>query len=288
MAIQHNQEHISIAKMIQNPTGKNTAFFASRVRVKAQLDSIFIKNLRRYRREFYAVPYVDDITHNIYFYVSVPSETFSINRVRWDCLIEIIYNKSLSLENRDAKYYTNSPSFIFTYAYVFNQQDLLPQIIKKKMPSQCLTQPPTIKNPVETRGFDKILYQALKYLTVGGCLTDSYIDKFKQRWNILTQNNLLARCADTDTLISVYQNAKRLDALKHNKNKKKITPQQKNAMETGAKMYDKFRKATTPSHVGSIIRKAPRSKITAKKALSKKGYVGRTSKKTAGTSTRKY
>ena len=59
-------------------------------------------------------------------------------------------------------------------------------------------------------------------------------------------------------------------------------------METGAKMYDKFRKATTPSHVGSIIRKAPRSKITAKKALSKKGYVGRTSKKTAGTSTRKY
>lgn len=287
MAIQHNKEHISIAKMIQNPTGKNSAFFASRARIKAQLDSIFIKNLRRYRKEFYAVPYVDDTTKNIYFYVAVPSETYMINRVRWDCVIEIVYDKSLSLENRDARFYTNSPSFIFTYAYVFNQQDLLPQFIKVKMPSLCLTQPPTIKNPVETRGFDKILYQALKYLTIGGCLTDSYIDKYKQRWNLITRTNLTARCADTQTLISVYQNAKRLDALKHNKNKKKISTQQKKAMEAGAKKYETFKKATTPSHVGSIFKKAPRSKITARKAI-KNGYINRISKISKVKSTRKY
>ena len=266
MAIQHNIEHISIAKMLQNPTGKNSAFFASRARIKAQLDSIFINNLRRYRKEFYAVPYVDQQTKNIYYYVSVPSETFMINKVRWDCVIEIDYDSSLSLENRNAKFYTNSPSFIFTYAYVFNQQGLLPAFIKSKMPIQCLTQPPTIKNPVESRGFDKILYEALKYLVVGGCLTDGYIDKYKQRWNAITQSQLIARCADTDTLISVYQNAKRLDALKHNKNKKTISASQKKSMEDNAKSYESFKKANTPSYVGSILRRAPRSKITARKA----------------------
>jgi len=264
--IQHNIEHMSISQMIQNPTGKHSAFFASRARVKAQLDAIFIKNLRKFRREFYAVPYIDDQTHNIVYYVSVPSETFYLNKVRWDCIIEIEYNANKSLENRNARFYTNSPSFIFTYAYVFNQQDLLPNFIKSKMPKLCLTQPPTIKNPVESRGFDKILYQALKYLTVGGCLTNSYIDRYKQRFNVITQAQLQARCADTMTLVSVYQHAKRLDSLKRNTNKKPVSTQQKKSMETEIHDYERFKKANTPEHVGMIIRRAPRSKITAKKA----------------------
>lgn len=264
--IQHNKEHMSIAQMIQNPTGKHSAFFASRARVKAQLDSIFIKNLRRFRREFYAVPYIDEQTHDIVFYVAVPSETFYMNKVRWDCIVEIKYDENKTLENRDARYYTNSPSFIYTYAYVFNQQDLLPDFIKVKMPTRCLTDPPVIKNPVESRGFDKILYQALKYLTVGGCLTDGYLDKYKQRWNSISRADLQSKCADTNTLVSIYQHAKRLESLKQNKNKKPISTEQKRGMESEMKSYDRFKKATTPNYVGHIIRRAPRSKITARKA----------------------
>jgi hypothetical protein len=177
--------------MLRNPTGKGSAFFASRARIKQQLDTIFIKNLRKYRREFYCVPYVDEFgisgrPHNLIFYVSIPSEEFYMNRVRWDCIIQIEYDASKNIQNRDAKFYTNSPSFIYTYAYVFNQQDLLPDFIKMKMPSQCLTQAPTIRNPIESRGFDKILYQAMRYLIDGNCLTDEYIHKFQQRWNTIT------------------------------------------------------------------------------------------------------
>ncbi len=264
--IQHNTEHMSISQMIQNPTGKHSAFFASRARVKAQLDVIFIKNLRKFRREFYAVPYVDDKTHDIVYYVSIPSETFYLNKIRWDCVIEIKYDSSKSLENRDAKFYTNSPSFIYTYAYVFNQQGLIPDFIKVKMPPECLTVRPEVRNPIEARGFDKILYQALKYLTVGGCLTDAYIDKYKQRWNLLTQSEIQARCADTGTLVAVYQHAKKLDALKRNTNRKKVTTKERNDMQAEAKHYEQFKKANTPSYVGTIIRRAPRSKITARKA----------------------
>ena len=264
--INHNTVAMSISQMVSNPTGKYSAFVASRARIKAQLDTIFIQNLRKYRKQFYAVPYVDEITKNIIFYVAVPSEEFAINRIRWDCVVEIEYDASKSLDNRNAKFFSNSPSFIFTYAYVFNQENLLPNFIKVKMPTECLTQPPVIRNPIESRGFDKILYQALKYLLIGGCLSKDYIDKYKQRWNTITRAQLIVRVADTQRLVSIYQNAKKMESLRRGTNRKKITVQQQNKMKNEKTKYEEFKKANTPSYVGSIIRKAPRSKITARKA----------------------
>lgn len=262
----HNKENISIAQMIQNPTGKASAFFASRARIKNQLDQIFIKNLRHYRREFTAVPYINENNHDIIWYVSVPSETFNLNRVKYDCIVEIVYDASLPLEHRKARFFTNSPSFIYTYAYVFNQEDLLPNFIKPNMPQLSLTQAPVIRNPIESRGFDKILYQALKYLTVGGCLSDDYINKFKQRWNTIAQAQVMRRCADTGTLVAIYQHAKQLDALRRGTARKKVTSQQQAAMQKQAQGYEKFKRSTSPTKVGFIVKRTPRSKITARGA----------------------
>jgi hypothetical protein len=267
-----SQTNISISEMLSNPTGKGSAFFASRARIKQQLDTIFIKNLRKYRREFYCVPYVDEFglsgrPHNLIFYVSVPSEAFYMNHIRWDCVIMVEYDASKAIQYRNAKFYTNSPSFIYTYAYVFNQEGLLPPFIKQKMPTECLNNAPTIRNPIESRGFDKILYQALKYLIDGNCLTDQYINSYQQRWNSITMSQLLVRVADTANLVAVYQHAKTMEALKQKRNRKTITTKQLSDMENERKKYDAFKKANTPGYVGFIIRRAPRSKITARKAI---------------------
>lgn len=277
--IQHNLVNMSISQMVSNPTGKYSAFFASRARVKAQLDSIFINNLRRYRKQFYAVPYIDNVTKNIYFYVAVPSEAYYMNRIRWDCIIEIEYDAQKTLENRNAKFFTNSPSFIFTYAYVFNQENLLPDFIKQKMPTQCLTVPPVIKNPVETRGFDKILYQALKYLLIGGCLTNDYITKYKQNWNSITRAQVIVRVADTSKLISIYQHAKRLESERKGTNRKKISTAERKRIDKEKTSYANFKKYSTPKYVGIIIRKAPRAKLTARKAKSIMKKMGKKPKK---------
>lgn len=281
--IQHNLVNMSISQMVSNPTGKYSAFFASRARVKSQLDSIFINNLRRYRKQFYAVPYIDSNTKNIIFYVSVPSEAYSINKIRWDCIVEIEYDSTKSLDNRFAKFFSNSPSFIYTYAYVFNQEGLLPNFIKPKMPPQCLNQPPVIKNPVETRGFDKILYQALKYLLIGGCLTDDYITKYKQPWNTITKAQVTVRVADTDRLVTIYQNAKHMESVRRGTNRKTITTAEKNKIDKAAQSYEKFKKQSTPKYVGWVIRRSPRSKITARKA--KKYLNTKVAKKAKRTST---
>lgn|SRR5574344_42802 len=262
-----NRPFSSISQQILNPTGQHSAFMASRARIKSQLDFIFIKLLRKYRKEFFCVPYVDDDTKNLYFYVSVPSESFYLNKIHWDCIIEVDYDSSQSIESRNAKYFCNSPDFIYTYAYVFNKHDMLPDFIKSQMPIECLTMPPSQRNPIESFGFQKNLYCALKYLTVGGCLTDSYISSYRQRWNTMSMNQLVNRIADTATLVSVYQHAKRLDALKHKTNKKPVSDRQKTAMTKEIGNYVKNRKANTPNYVGFIIRRAPRSKITARKAI---------------------
>lgn len=262
----------SIKQMLNQPTGKFSAYFASRARIKQQLTSIFIKNLRKYRKEFYCVPYVDNqgLTgkkKNLIFYVSVPSESFNMNKIRWDCVILVEYDSTKNIGDRNAYFYCNSPSFIYTYAYVMYNRGLIPSFVLPRVPSACLSIPPKNRNPIETLGFDKILFQALEYLVTGGCLTDQYISRFQKPWNGQTMKELLTRVANVDKLVALYQHAKRLDALKRHTNRKVITPNQKKNMINDQRKYDMFKKRVNPHSLGIIFKHAPRSKITARRAI---------------------
>jgi len=252
---------ISIREMLDNPTGKGSSFFAKRKTIKQALSIEFIKLLREHRKEFYAIPYLFP-SGDILFHVKVPSEFFKKNKISYDVLFLIKNNKQQRLALRDCIFFSNSPSFLFTYAYVFNKKGILIDFLKSILPNECLTTPPLEKNPVESLGYEKSITMAAHYLISGFCLTDSYIQKFKKSGSDLEIKFLIKKIADPEILLTVYQHAAYKARKTHRKHLHKSTEKKRERISSE---YFQTRKTALPKK-HSIFSSSPRSKITARKA----------------------
>lgn len=258
---------LSVSKLLKQPEFKGSAYFVSRTRYIQSLNQVFIKNLKYSRKAFIAVPYVDHQTKSLYFWVRVPSETYNLNKITYDCVVEIPYTEGVEIKNRTGiKIYCNSPSFIFTYCYVYNSRGLIPDFVKSRIPNEAMTIAPKTRNPYELIGFEKISWQALKYLVDGGCLQNDYIDKYHERWNTISAAALSQKIADPSILVAVYQNAKKLDSAKRSKTKKKLSTSQRKNIHDTQKRYEKIKKASNVGVIGIFSKQTPRSKITSTKA----------------------
>ena len=264
MAIQHQPLKISLRQMVDNPTGKGSGNVAARFRIRQSMSAVYINVLQKYRKQFYAVPYLYQ-DGRILFHVKVPSEAYNINKISYDVLIEFENKPGSRLALRNAKFFSNSPSFIFTYAYVFNQKDILVDAFKNKLPSLCLSQPPVVRNPVESLGFEKSIYIAGRYLLDSFALSESYIKRFGKKGNSLSEIDLARRIANPDTLIAVYQHAKYLQAKTH---RKPLPANEKRRRDDVNRRFAETQNRHRPEGRRGIfgIHIAPRPNITATKA----------------------
>jgi len=119
-------------------------------------------------------------------HVLVPSET--VPGFTYDVLFQISYEPTTTkLEDCEVKIFSNAPSFVYTYAYVFYhlsmgdgqkpgmivdsmgkkipKDRLLISDTEKKLPNEVRKQRPVIRNTLGLPLWDKSLYYALFYLT---------------------------------------------------------------------------------------------------------------------------
>lgn len=158
--------------------------------------------------------------------------------------------------------YSNSPSFIFTYCYVYNQAGMIIEKLKDKLPIEALTKFPEVRNPVGSFGYEKSTYIAAKYLIDGGCLTDNYVNRYGKSMNERIESETFRRIADPELLVSIYQHAqynKRKTHLRELAANEKAKRDQRNAQ------YAQEQKKIFPRKTLSKSA-APKSKITARKA----------------------
>lgn len=256
-----NSLNESIASYIANPTGKGSAYVANRSMIKQGLNLVFIKLLQKFRRQFYAIPYTYS-NGDILFWVKVPSETYDQNKISYDVMFLIKYDKSKRRENRDIEVYSNCPSFVFTYCYVYNKRGLFLQKLREKMPIEALTKPPVIRNPIESLGFEKSTYIAARYLIDGHCLSDDYIAKFSKMMTDTLEHTIFREVADPETIVAVYQHAQYQYRKTH---RKELSANEKKKRDERNKKYASEQKKIAPRG-GFIFHKSPRSKITARKA----------------------
>lgn len=156
---------ITMNDFLTNPTGKSSASFTRRDLVIANLGY-------RYNELVKKTP----ITHTLYkcddyylFYVRVPSEKYQ-DRLIYDVIVQFMITdknserKSITINDLPMKMYSNSPNFMFTYAYVYNQDDNLVNFLTNKLNSKALTDEPKVKNPQFSYGFEKSVYFALLHI----------------------------------------------------------------------------------------------------------------------------
>jgi len=264
MMIQHQPLKISLRQLVDNPSGKGSAYLAKRAMIKQGLNITYIKILNRFRKQFYAVPYIYN-DGRILMHVKVPSEIYNINKISYDVIFEFEPDDRKRLAMRNVKCFSNSPSFIFTYAYVFNAKSILIDEFKDVLPNQCLTQPPVIRNPIESMGYEKSIYIASRYLLDANALSDLYLHKFGKPINKTIEYQLKRKIADPSTLIAVYQHALYLNRKTH---RKELSPNERRKKDAMTRRFQEKQKQNTPEGRKGIfgIRIAPRAKITARKA----------------------
>lgn len=159
---------LNIEQLLKNPTGAYSSFFTSRERVKTELNARFYALLRKQvNSRFEFKVFQKPLNGNFIFFIKVPSETF--DDLYYDVLLEFEavskeHKKSTTILDYKIRVFSNSPDFVFTYAYVVNKNDFLCSIAKKKLSTEALTQEPKIKNPFEIYGFEKSCYYACKFI----------------------------------------------------------------------------------------------------------------------------
>lgn len=150
---------------IQNPMGIANAVISNRNMYRElymnKLDKILVREMGKIDYTLYKSG------KKYYVYIKIPSEV--IEKFYYDVVIEFSEpkNKSLidsTLKNYNVKFYSNDPSFVYTFAHAFIKNKMFIDELKGVMSKEAIRQVAVEKNPSNQVGYVKSLYFAYLYL----------------------------------------------------------------------------------------------------------------------------
>lgn len=158
---------ISFEQYIQNPMGRSNAVFSNREMYRTmymeKLDKIMV-------REHGKVDYKLFIKGKTYYcYIKIPSET--IEDFYYDVVIEFTEPEGKTpktLDKYEARFYSNDPSFVFTFAHAFIENDMFITSLTDKMSKEAVKKVAVEKNPQNQVGYVKSLFFAYLIMSKRG------------------------------------------------------------------------------------------------------------------------
>ena len=154
---------MTLEDYINNPMGKSSAVMTAahreimRSQYKLKFDNILLREKGKIDYRLFK-----DAKNNTYWvYCKVPSEL--CKNFYYDTLIKFSADEKVKSGGRDlfkyyARFYSNDPAFVYTYAYVFAHNNLFINELASKMSKAALKQKPHEKNPGEDIGYVKSIY----------------------------------------------------------------------------------------------------------------------------------
>ena len=155
----------TIDEYIDNPMGKGSTAIANRNLIKTDLNQRYFKLIDKHK-DFKTKRI--KVGEDYYFHVMIPSESERENTydvvIKFTSLDNNTFSKDLTLNRYYMSVFSNCPSFVYTYAYVYNKYQMLINDLKDKYDEIVLASNPVVKNPGEIINYDKSIYFACKYL----------------------------------------------------------------------------------------------------------------------------
>lgn len=253
----------TLREYVENPMGKGSMAITGKRLILDDLDRRFNK----IKKDIVCKMYNDK--KNFFFHFIIPSESERNNT--YDVVIEFCDDENkLGYDNFLYKYtlrfFSNCPSFTYTYGFVYNDNDLMINCLKNKYESIVLTDNPLFRNRQEIINYEKSIYFACKYILSDGRLQNkSYINVVGKH---ITHENLAKLIRNTATIkLEIDKENNRLSTeakkKKQETTKVKRTPSDKNPIAKSTPT------SGTPKKTGSN-RITPKKKITPVKRTYKK------------------
>lgn len=209
---------MTFEEYILNPMGKKNAVYSQRFMFQELYTNKFNAIMAREAGRISVTKYKVNEKHYI-LHMMIPSEV--VEKFYYDVIID--FSTPLdeiaaqpTLKNYDVKFFSNDPSFVFTYAYSFKHNRMFAEDFAPKMSKMALKEKPKETNPKLLVGYVKSLYFAYLYYKLKG------FDK-KSTWYDAAKYNktiLLKAIMDADKKIDLRQSKGATVLKKKNKEKK--------------------------------------------------------------------
>ena len=234
---------------IQNPMGIANAVISNRNMYRElymnKLDKILV-------REMGKVDYTLFKSKSKYYvYIKIPSEV--IEQFYYDVVVEFIEpeDKSLidsTLKNYDVKFYSNDPSFVFTFAHAFLKNNMFIEELKPVMSKQAIQKVASEKNPSDQVGYVKSLYFAYLILKKDNVFVKAKFATAKD----INWKGLMGSITPADLKISQRQDAAKEKSNKNKRVKKQLDREKKDTVKRDIPMAsNNVQKTATTKSVGS-------------------------------------
>lgn len=211
---------MTLSEYLENPMGKGDASLPNKATIIQTLKSKYDKLMERKGDKIKLTLYRHGITGEFYAHLIIPSETERDNT--YDVVFRFFdanrsHTKDLSIRNYDIQMFTNTPSFAYTFFYVYRQYGMVIPMFEGKFGKEFLTMAPTIRNRFEIVNFDKYLYFGARYLLDSKwILNRAYLDTHCRNLN---QKKLVASVRSLKKIMEEYDTAK-AELQKHKKYQK--------------------------------------------------------------------
>lgn len=193
---------MTFSDYIKNPAGSKASVISNRVMYENLYNDKWSKLITRENGKIDYKLYMDN-KENYVAHLKIPSET--IDKFYYDVVIKFSdAAKVNTLGNAQVQFFSNDPSFNFTFAYAFHKKKLTIPELEKRMAKVALKKSPKEKNPDQTIGYVKTLYFAYIFMSERGLLNKS---RFKNEANNLDWKMLNKLVEQTEDKIDARTNA---------------------------------------------------------------------------------
>lgn len=162
----------NIKDFIENPMGKGSNAIPSRVFVKKDFIYRYHKLIvHKEKSKLIAVKVYKD-KDDYFIHVTIPSEgegrknTYDVvlHFIAKDEDMEEDFKSDKNINRYFVKFFSNNPSFVFTYAYAFNINNMFVKELGDRYHNVVLSSPPVQRNTAEIISYEKSIFFACYHL----------------------------------------------------------------------------------------------------------------------------
>lgn len=198
---------MTLNEYVVNPLGKGDSSLPGGKLLIKQLEDKYYALDREKGKLIKMDEYFDPYSGSFYFHLVIPSETKRTNT--YDVVIcfqdpDKKHRGDLSIKDYDVTFFANTPSFAYTFAYVYNEYGLLIPFLANKLGKEMITKAPIVRNQYEIVSYDKYLFFAAKYILDSKMMNKAALQLKEKRFG---QRSFSAKIRTLDQIMKEYKQA---------------------------------------------------------------------------------
>lgn len=192
---------------LDNPMGAGDSSIVNRQLITANLNQKYNELTSKKKIEYFIYR---ESTSVFLIHLIIPSESERDNSYdvvfRFAAGSKEIYNEK-SIRNYDVQVFSNSPSFAYTFANVYEANDLLVKSLKSKFDPLVFKKDPVVRNKYKIVNYEKYIYFGAKFIMEGKLFfSKEYLIGNARIYN---PKKFSTSIRDMDTIMVEYQRADR-------------------------------------------------------------------------------